>query len=319
MNKKRAVLLVNLGTPEQATTKSVRAFLKSFLLDKRVVDMPRLFWLPILYLVILPFRAPRVSKLYQKIWEKKGSPLRILSESLNEKVALALEKDNVKCVLAMTYGAPSIANTLQKLSDEGITELTIIPLYPQYSVSTTAPVFDQVGRFIKGQINFPGITFKNNYHDHPLYIDALCQSIQAHWLNHGRAEKLIFSFHGIPQRYVEKGDPYQWQCEQSVALVVKQLGLNSQDYLIAYQSRMGREAWLMPYVDLELKSMANEGCSSVDIICPAFATDCLETLEEMAMQNKKIFIEAGGKDFHYISCLNDERSHIELLRTLALN
>ncbi|WP_094752335.1 ferrochelatase [Psychromonas sp. CD1] len=319
MEKKCAVLLVNLGTPELATKKSVRKFLTSFLLDKRVVDMSRFFWLPILFLVILPFRVGRVSKLYQKIWGKEGSPLRVLSESLSIKLDKALKKEDVQCVLAMTYGSPSIASVLQNLADSGITQLTIIPLFPQYSVSTTAPIFDQVALFIKKQSYFPEIIFKNNYHDNPLYISALCKSIEAHWLIHGRAKKLIFSFHGIPQRYVDKGDPYQHQCEASVALVVNKLGLKPSEYLLGYQSRMGREVWLMPYIDQKLIELAKTGCDSVDIICPAFATDCLETLEEMAIQNKKLFLDAGGKEFHYIACLNDSRSQIKLLATLALN
>jgi len=319
MKKKRAVLLVNLGTPEKDNPKSVKAFLKQFLSDKRVVDLPRLLWLPLLTFIILPFRTKKATQAYQKIWTPTGSPLRIITERLINKLGAALEKHEIDCDFAMTYGKPSIAETIIKLEKKGITDLTIIPLYPQYSVSTTAPVFDQVADLIKTQINFPAINFKHDYHDHPLYIDALCQSIKKQWAEHGKSDKLVFSYHGIPKRYVTNGDPYQKQCERTTELVVKQLGLEESQYLLAYQSRFGKEEWLMPYMDKELVSLAQSGCASVDVICPAFATDCLETLEEMGIENELLFLQAGGHKFNYIECLNDGNAHVKLLAYLAFN
>jgi ferrochelatase len=319
MNKKSAVLLVNLGTPAEDNVKSVKAFLKQFLSDKRVVDLPRVLWLPLLNFIILPFRSKKATKAYKKIWTPTGSPLRIMTERLVNRVGVALEDHEVSCDFAMTYGKPSIAETILKLHKNGITDLTIIPLYPQYSVSTTAPVFDQVADLVKSQVDFPAINFKHDYHDHPLYIDALCQSIKKQWAQTGQAEKLVFSFHGIPKRYVKKGDPYQKHCERTTELVVEQLGLDKSEYLLAYQSRFGKEEWLTPYVDKELESLAQSGCASIDVLCPAFATDCLETLEEMAMENEDIFLQAGGKSFNYIPCLNDDDSQAKLMASLAFN
>ena len=319
MNKKHAVLLVNLGTPEKDDEKSVKVFLKQFLSDKRVVDLPRLLWLPLLNLIILPFRTKKATKAYQKIWTPAGSPLRTISKGLTNKLANSLNDHQVGCELAMTYGKPSIADTIMKLESDGITDLTIIPLYPQYSVSTTAPVFDQVAALIKGKINFPAINFKHDYHDHPLYIDALCKSIKEHWQKNGQAEKLVFSFHGIPKSYVTKGDPYQKQSERTTELVIKQLGLNESQYLLAYQSRFGKAQWLTPYVDKELLALAKSGCASVDVICPAFSVDCLETLEEMSIENEQLFLQAGGNKFNYIKCLNDSDAQVTLMADLVLN
>ena len=315
--KNRAVLLVNLGTPANDDEKSVKAFLKQFLSDKRVVDLPRLFWLPLLNLIILPFRSKKASKAYQKIWTSDGSPLRTLTASLTTKLATVAKAQDIHCDFAMTYGEPSISAKLKEFQQQGITEVSIVPLYPQYSVSTTAPIFDQVGEHIKQQVDFPAINFKHDYHDHPLYIDALCQSIKKQWQQSGQSEKLIFSFHGIPKRYVSNGDPYQTHCERTTALVVKQLGLNESQYMLAYQSRFGKEEWLKPYVDQELVALAKSGCASVDVLCPAFATDCLETLEEMALENQALFLESGGQTFNYIGCLNDDDNHVKLMADLG--
>jgi len=315
--KNRAVLLVNLGTPANDDEKSVKAFLKQFLSDKRVVDLPRLFWLPLLNLIILPFRSKKASKAYQKIWTSDGSPLRTLTASLTTKLATLAKAQDIHCDFAMTYGEPSISAKLMEFQQQGITEVSIVPLYPQYSVSTTAPIFDQVGEHIKQQVDFPAINFKHDYHDHPLYIDVLCQSIKKQWQQSGQSEKLIFSFHGIPKRYVSNGDPYQAHCERTTALVVKQLGLNESQYMLAYQSRFGKEEWLKPYVDQELVALAKSGCTSVDVLCPAFATDCLETLEEMALENQALFLESGGQKFNYIGCLNDDDNHVKLMADLG--
>ncbi|MGB5446694.1 MAG: ferrochelatase [Psychromonas sp.] len=317
MLKKNALLLVNLGTPTSTSKKSVRQFLRDFLSDKRVVDQPRWFWLPLLNFVILPIRTPRVAKLYQKIWFENDSPLRYYTEKQSAKLAAALKDDHITVDYAMTYGKPSISDQLKKFSREGVTNLTILPLYPQYSVSTTAPIFDQLGAAIKQQFNFPAIHFIHDYHDHPLYIQALVNSIKDHWLKNGKAELLIFSFHGIPKRYVTLGDVYQQHALRTVELVITELGLTKQQYKLCYQSRVGREEWLKPYLDVALPEIAKSGIKSVDIISPAFACDCLETLEELSMENKALFLESGGQQYHYIPCLNDNDDHIQLLQALA--
>ena len=316
MNKKRAVLLVNLGTPEKPTKQSVRIFLRDFLSDKRVIDIARVIWLPILYLIILPIRSARVAKLYQKIWFKDESPLRFYTRSQTNKLAFQLKNDNIKVDYAMTYGKPSIADKIKKFNELGITDLTVIPLYPQYSVSTTAPVFDQLSDAIKKQFNFPAINFIHDYHDHPLYISALAGSIKSYWEINGRGDCLVFSFHGIPKRYVRLGDIYQQHCERTVELVVNELGLMPLQYKLCYQSRVGREEWLKPYLDETLPEIA-KGRGTIDIISPAFACDCLETLEELAIENKALFLESGGKKYHYIPCLNDSDAHISLLAALV--
>ena len=318
MQPKKVLLLVSLGTPEQPTKKSVRQFLRDFLSDKRVVDQPRWFWLPLLNFVILPLRTPRVTKLYKKIWFEKESPLRFYTRQQVKKLSNLLIKENIAVEYAMTYGLPSIANQLVKLQEQGITELTVLPLYPQYSVSTTAPVFDQLAAAIKKQFNFPAIHFIHDYHDHPLYIQALANSIKKHWQENGQAELLIFSFHGIPKRYVTLGDVYQQHAESTVKLVIETLGLVESQYKLCYQSRVGREEWLKPYLDATLPEIAKSGIKSVDIISPAFACDCLETLEELSIENRELFLESGGEHYHYIPCLNDSDAHIELFKALAM-
>mgnify|MGYP001285338641 CR=1 FL=1 len=318
MDKKRALLLVNLGTPEKPTKRSVRAFLRDFLSDRRVVDISRVIWLPILYLIILPIRSKRIAKLYQKIWLNNESPLRFYTQLQTEKLALQLQAENIHVDHAMTYGLPSIASKLKQFTEQGITDLTVLPLYPQYSVATTAPVFDQLSDAIKRQFNFPTLKFIHDYHDHPLYIHALVNSIKQSWQEKGQSECLIFSFHGIPKRYVGLGDVYQAQCEHTAQLIVEKLGLTKQQYKLCYQSRVGREEWLKPYLDKTLPEMAKAGIQSVDIISPAFACDCLETLEELAIENKALFLKNGGKQYHYIPCLNDSDAHLSLFRALAI-
>lgn len=319
MGKKRALLLVNLGTPDKPSNRSVRAFLREFLSDRRVVDVARIIWLPLLYLIILPIRSARVAKLYKKIWFENESPLRFYSRSQSEKLAVQLQEQGVSVDYAMTYGQPSIAVKLQQFAQQGVSDLTVLPLYPQYSVSTTAAVFDQVADAYKNRFNFPALTFIHDYHDHPLYIQALVNSIEQSWQSHGQGECLIFSFHGIPKRYVTLGDVYQMQCERTVQLVIDKLGLAVEQYKLCYQSRVGREEWLKPYLDETLPQMAKEGMLSVDIISPAFACDCLETLEELAIENKNVFLANGGRKYHYIPCLNDSNLQIQLLTALFNN
>jgi len=312
---KKAVLLVNLGTPEKADKKSVKRFLNEFLSDIRVVDRPRWFWFPLLHLVILPFRVNKVTKLYQSIWSENGSPLRFYTQQQTKKLAAILPDQHIE--YAMTYGQPSIASQVKKLQKQGITKLTVLPLYPQYSVSTTAPIFDQLALQIKQQFDFPAINFIHDYHDHPLYITALANSIKKQWEKTGQSELLIFSFHGIPKRYVTLGDAYQAQAIRTVELLVQELGLNETQYQLCYQSRMGREEWLTPYLDKSLAEYAQSGIKSVDLVSPAFAADCLETLEELSVENRATFINNGGEAYHYIPCLNAQGDHIKLLKAIV--
>ena len=317
MEKKHAVLLVNLGTPETPNKRDVRAFLRDFLSDKRVVDVTRFIWLPVLYLIILPFRSIRVAKLYKKIWFENDSPLRFYTIEQSKKLAEQLKPENIHVDYAMTYGKPSISEKIAEFTEQGITDLTVLSLYPQYSVSTTAAVFDQVADAYKSRFDFPALNFIHDYHDHPLYIQGLADSIRQSWKINGQSECLIFSFHGIPKRYVTLGDVYQHHCERTVELVVQSLGLDDSQYKLCYQSRVGREEWLKPYLDKTLPEIAAQGIKSIDVISPAFACDCLETLEELAIENKETFIEAGGQSYHYIPCLNDSQQHIDLLSALV--
>jgi ferrochelatase len=229
-----------------------------------------------------------------------------------------LQTEKIVVDYAMTYGQPSIAAKLQEFAQQGVTDLTVLPLYPQYSVSTTAPVFDQLADAIKKKFNFPAIKFIHDYHDHPLYIRALVNSIKKSWQENGQGECLIFSFHGIPKRYVTLGDVYQMQCERTVQLVTNELGLSQQQYRLCYQSRVGREEWLKPYLDKTLPEIARSGTGSVDIISPAFSCDCLETLEELAIENKALFLKSGGQRYNYIPCLNDSEEHIQLFSSLVV-
>ena len=317
MIKKRGVLLVNLGTPEQPNKKKVRAFLRDFLSDRRVVDTARIIWLPILYLIILPIRSGKVAKLYKEIWMDGESPLRYYTASQAKKLSQKLAAKKISVKYAMTYGKPSIAEQLKKFNEEGVEQLTVLPLYPQYSVSTTAPIFDQLSDAIKQHFNFPELKFIHDYHDHPLYIKQLIDSIKHSWETNGRSQCLVFSFHGIPKRYVTLGDVYQQHCEQTVALVVAGLQLAESDYKLCYQSRVGREEWLTPYLDASLPKMVKAGIESIDIISPAFACDCLETLEELAVENKELFLDSGGKTYHYIPCANDNEAQIALFTSLV--
>ncbi|WP_163937467.1 ferrochelatase [Paraferrimonas sp. SM1919] len=313
---KTGVLLVNLGTPSEPTVKGVRAFLKEFLSDPRVVDLPRWLWKPILHGVILNIRPPKVAKAYQSVWADEGSPLMVysklqakaLQQSLNEAMG-----HEVPLQLAMTYGDPAIADGISKLQAQGVEKIITLPLYPQYSCTTTASVVDNLANSIKKLRNIPEYCFVKEYYQHPFYIEALAASVRAHWQQHGQAQKLVMSFHGIPQRFVDEGDPYQAQCQKTAELLAEHLGLNAQQWQVCYQSRFGREPWLQPYLDEYLTTLPSQGCTSIDVICPAFASDCLETLEEIAIENKQLFIENGGNDYRYISCLNDDPKHIDLM------
>ncbi len=315
-----AVLLVNLGTPEAPTAAAVRPYLAEFLGDPRVIEYPRWLWLAILHGVILRIRPARSAHAYSRIWTPEGSPLRVGSEAL----AAALQDElgrrlpgPVRVALAMRYGRPSVASTIAGLQREGVRRLLVLPLYPQYSATSTGSVLDAVADSVKSLRWPPELRTINDYHDDPRYIDALAASVRRHWEAHGRGERLLLSFHGIPERYLHAGDPYFCQCHATARLLRERLGLDDKEALISFQSRVGRERWLHPYTDETVRELGAAGLRRIDVISPGFAVDCLETLEEIAMQNADFFREAGGETLSYIPCLNAEATHVDTLADLV--
>lgn len=314
------VLLVNLGTPDSPSVSDVKRFLKQFLSDPRVVDLNPLIWKPILNGIILNTRPAKVAKLYQAIWSDEGSPLMVVSQGQREKVASLLQAQLGQAIpveLGMSYGKPSLASGLDKLKQQGVKRIVVLPLYPQYSCSTVAPVFDAIAAEFKGWRDIPETRFNKEYYQDPTYIQALASSVKSHWKEHGQADVLLMSFHGVPVRYVNEGDPYQTQCQATAFLLAQALGLKDEQWRLCFQSQFGKEEWLMPYTDKLLESLPKDGVKSVDIMCPAFAADCLETLEEISIGGKESFIESGGESYRFIPCLNDNETHIELLAKLV--
>lgn len=311
-----AVLLVNLGTPDAPTAPALRRYLREFLGDPRVVELPRALWLPILYGVILTLRPARSAKAYRAIWTPEGSPLRVLSERLTAALDAVLRAPDLTVRLAMRYGNPGVGPVLRTLREEGVDRLVVLPLYPQYSASTAASVFDAVVDELRTWRHVPELHFIPEYHTEPAWLDAVADSIRTHWATHPRGEKLLFSFHGIPQRYVRNGDPYEAQCRASAAGIVQRLGLADSEWQLSFQSRVGREPWLQPYTDATVRALGAAGVRELDVVCPGFAVDCLETLEEIAMQNAEFFEEAGGHHLRYIPALNDSAAHVAALAGL---
>ena len=309
---KHGVLLFNLGTPEAPERSAVARYLREFLSDKRVVNLPRWFWLPLLHGVIVPLRAGRSAKAYSRIWTEEGSPLLILSSALRKNMQAQSDSSRV-IELGMRYGTHSIHEALQKLKHHGVESLTVLPLYPQFSYTTTASGYDAVDLALEALNWNPPQNRIRDYHVDLNWVQAVAGSIRAFWENHGRAECLMFSMHGIPQRYVAAGDPYQEHCEKGVAAIVKELGLADAEWKLTYQSRLGREPWLQPYTDFTLKALAEKGVRRVQVVCPGFAVDCLETLEEIAMENAERFEAAGGEKLEYIPALNDSDAHAQAL------
>lgn len=313
------LLLVNLGSPDAPTRSAVRRYLKAFLSDRRVVDAPRWLWWLILNGVILNIRPGKVAKAYASVWQD-DSPLRAIS--MRQAAALKAELKNqlgcdIPVALGMTYGNPSLKAGLLELRQAGVSRIMVLPLYPQFSGATTGSVFDRVADALAPCRHLPELRMIKDYHDHPGYIAALADSVRTHWQQQGRAEKLVFSYHGLPQRYVRLGDPYAAQCERTTQLLAAELGLNDGQWQHCYQSRFGREPWLQPYVDLWLTEQAQAGLKSVDIICPGFSADCLETLEEIAERAVRGFLEAGGVRASYVPALNDNIAHIRFLAALV--
>lgn len=310
------ILVTNLGTPEAPTAPAVRRFLREFLADPRVIELPRWLWWPILYGLILPLRPRKVAHAYQRIWDKEGSPLLVLTRRL----AAALESrlaqrrpDPIRVELGMRYGKPSIADALEKLRQANVQRLLVLPLYPQYSGTTTGSTFDAVSRELSSWRWVPELRLVNHYHDDEGYVRSLAASIRAHQDRHGRPDRLLFSFHGLPRHYFLAGDPYFCHCQKTARLTAEQLGLPDGSWAVAFQSRFGPREWLKPYTSTLLAKWARSGVRHVQVLCPGFAVDCLETLEEMQILNREGFIHAGGHDFSYIPALNDQPAHVDAL------
>ena len=316
LSNKVGVLITNLGTPAAPTKEALRPYLKEFLSDPRVVELPRWKWWPILHGIILNVRPAKSAKLYASVWTDKGSPL--MTISMDQCAALQAQLgDEYVVKLGMRYGQPSIASQLQAFQDAGINKLIVLPLYPQYSGPTTGSTFDALSKEIASWRWMPDLHFINTYHDHPLYIDALCQSIEKHRAAHGEPERWVFSYHGMPQRYLESGDPYYCLCQKTTRLVAEKLGLSQGSYLTSFQSLFGKEEWLKPYTDATLTQLGKEGIKHVAVLCPGFSADCLETIEEIGEENREVFTEAGGETYHYIPALNSDPIHIDMMADLV--
>ncbi|HBR2820796.1 ferrochelatase [Klebsiella pneumoniae] len=312
---KTGILLANLGTPDAPTPGAVKRYLRQFLSDKRVVDTSRLLWWPLLRGVILPIRSPRVAKLYQSVWMEEGSPLMVYSR--RQQQALAARLPDTPVALGMSYSSPSLASAVDDLLAQGVEHIVVLPLYPQYSCSTVAAVWDELARILAKKRAIPGISFIRDYAEHPDYIHALAASVRASFAVHGEPDLLLLSYHGIPQRYANQGDDYPQRCRDTTRELVSALGLPPERVMMTFQSRFGREPWLTPYTDETLKMLGEKGTKHIQVLCPGFAADCLETLEEIAVQNREIFLEAGGKQYEYIPALNADAAHIEMMVNLT--
>ena len=318
-----AVLLINLGTPEAPTPTAVRRYLREFLSDPRVVEIPRPVWWPILYGLVLPFRPRASAAKYAKVWTDKGSPLLVHSQqqALLLRGYLGERGIDADVILAMRYGEPSIAAALRTLVERRAERVLILPMYPQYSATTTASALDALFAGFAQIRNLPEVRWVKHFHDHPGYIEALRQSVVQHWARHGRAQdrggKLVMSFHGVPERTLRLGDPYHCECRKTARLLAESLALAGENYIVTFQSRFGRAKWLEPYTAPTLQALARSGTTAVDVICPGFPADCLETLEEIAIEARATFIEAGGREFSYVPCLNDAPAFISALVDIA--
>jgi protoporphyrin/coproporphyrin ferrochelatase len=316
-----AVLLVNLGTPDAPTAAAVRRYLAEFLHDYRVVPLSRWIWCPLLHFIILPIRGPKVAKKYAEVWMEGGSPLAVHTRGLA--AAMQPHLPGMRVEWAMRYGNPSMSEVVGRLRKEGMRKIVVLPLYPQYSTTTTASVADKVAVLRDdggpGEREFPPeFVFIDDYHIDRAWVSAVADSIRRHWQRNGRGERLLFSFHGIPQRLVDAGDPYAAQCRAGAEAIVAELGLVPEQWLLTYQSRFGREPWLQPYTDKTLESLPAQGVKTLDVVCPGFAVDCLETLEEISLQNAELFREHGGEALHYIPCLNSDDAHAQALSARVL-
>ena len=321
---KTGLLLTNLGTPEQPTTASVRRYLKEFLSDPRVVEIPRLVWLIILHGLILRIRPSKSAKLYQSIWTEQGSPLLAITKQQQAKLTTLLMEqygegfdEKVVVDIAMRYGQPSIENALNKFQSQGVNNIIVAPLYPQYGGPTTGSTFDAIAKVFNKWRWLPSLHFISSYHDNPLYIQALANSVNEYISEHGKPDKLVLSYHGMPELFHQAGDPYYDYCQRTTELLVKQLGFRDADYVQTFQSRFGKAQWLKPYTDETLENLPKQGVKNIAIISPAFSADCLETLEELEGENRAVFMAAGGEHYHYIPALNDRDDHIAAMADLV--
>lgn len=309
------VLLVNLGTPDAPTAPALRRYLGEFLADRRVIEIPKIIWMLILHGIILRIRPKKSAAKYQTVWTPEGSPLLVISKRQTAAIQAELGS-SAQVKLGMRYGTPSITQALHEFQAEGVRKIIVLPLYPQYAAATTGSTFDAVTRELQKWRFVPELHFVNNYCDHPLFIGALAASIQENMNQYGKPEKLLLSYHGMPKRNLELGDPYFCFCQKTTRLVVEKLGLSKDDYITTFQSRFGYAEWLQPYTDQTLEELAKSGIKNIAIISPAFSADCLETLEELAVENREVFLHAGGESYRYIAALNDRADHIQALTAI---
>ena len=314
-----AIVLVNLGTPDAPTAAALRPYLRQFLSDRRVVEIPRAVWWFILNLFILPLRPARSARKYASIWTSEGSPLlaHTLAQAQGLAQLLAGRGHDVEVVAAMRYGSPSLPGVLTQLRQQGCMRILVLPSYPQYSGTPTASVWDEVFDYFRRVRNIPELRLVRNYHDHAAYISALAARVREHWQQHGRGEKLVMSFHGVPRRTLDLGDPYHCECQKTARLLASELGLAEGQYLVTFQSRFGKAEWLQPYTASTVQSLAREGVKRLDVVCPGFTADCLETLEEINIEVRADFMTAGGESYHYIPCLNTSPAWLEGLAGLC--
>ena len=313
---KLGILLVNLGTPEAPTAKALRTYLAEFLSDPRVVEIPRLLWMCILHGIILRVRPQKSAAAYAEVWTEQGSPLMLHALDQTQAIRDRMRAEygqHIQVELAMRYGQPSVSGVLDDMLRDGCRKLIVLPMYPQYSGSTTGSVFDAVAADFTGRRWLPHLRYIGSYYTHPAYIEALAKSVEQHWDAHGRADKLVLSYHGVPQHFLLQGDPYHCQCHVTTRLLAERLGLGVEEYMTCFQSRFGKAEWLKPYLDKTMQALPGQGVKSVQVICPGFSADCLETLEEIAGENREYFMEAGGERFEYIPALNSRPEHIDAL------
>jgi len=312
------LLVVNLGSPQEPTAHATRRYLAEFLGDPRVVEIPRWAWMPILHGIVLRVRPAKSAAKYATIWTPEGSPLAAGTARLTTLLQGHLGEEGLPLLVrhAMRYGQPSVASQLDALRAGGATRILVMPLYPQYSAATTGSVFDAVATWGSDSRVVPELRFVRAYHDDPMYIQALAAQVRAHWAREGRGPMLVMSFHGLPHRSLMLGDPYHCECQKTGRLLAQELGLGPDEYRVTFQSRFGRARWLEPYTEPTLKELAARGIGRVDVVCPGFAIDCLETLEEIAQEAREAFLAADGREFHYIPCLNDSPGHVRALGAL---
>jgi len=320
-HEKLGILVVNLGTPDAPDTPAVRRYLRQFLSDPRIIELPRLLWMAILHGIILRVRPKKSAEAYREVWdEQTGSPLMSISQAQTKALQASLQTlygEDVVAVLGMRYGTPSIDDAITEMESHNVRRMLVLPMYPQYSGTTVASVFDEVTARLQRTRWIPEVRFINQFCEEPAYIKALASTVRESWEQHGRGDLLVTSYHGIPKRYLLNGDPYHCLCHKTTRLLAEELGLQENDYRVVFQSRVGKEEWLKPYCDETMKALPNEGIKSIDVMSPAFSADCLETLEEIEGENKEYFMEHGGERFQYIACLNDREDHMQMLTDLV--